>query len=88
MLRGNNAKSARGDYRAILLQRFAPIARGQIGQLQFRRAAPLHGMKMNRAALRRSAEMAMRFHSSRARSLGTGVRCTERSTGGGDNHGE
>ncbi len=88
MLRGNNANSVRGNGSAIPLQRFAPVGRGQISQLQFRRAAPLHGMKMSLAAVRYSTEVAMRLHSSRARSLHAGLRCAKRSTSRSHNQSE
>ena len=81
MLRGTNVKPAGGNRRAIPLQRAEPTHRGQIGHLQFRRAAALGGMKMNRTAVRHSAGVAMRSHSSRDGSLRAGLRGTERSAG-------
>ncbi len=45
MLRGTNVKPAGGNHRAIPLQRAELTHRGQIGHLQFLRAAPLDGIK-------------------------------------------
>ncbi len=81
MLRGTNVKPAGGNRRAIPLQRAELTHRGQIGHLQFRRAAALGGMKMNRTAVRHSTGVAMRSHSSRGESLRAGLRGTERSAG-------
>jgi hypothetical protein len=80
-LRGTNVKPAGGNHRAIPLQRAELTHRGQIGHLQFLRAAALDGMKMNRTAVRHSTGVAMRSHSSRNGSLRAGLRGTERSAG-------
>ena len=81
MLRGTNVKPAGGNHRAIPLQRAELTHRGQIGHLQFLRAAPLDGIKMNRTAVRHLTGVAMRSHSSRDGSLRAGLRGTERSAG-------